>query len=224
MESWADPVAVTGMARFGIASKNTYGVSVQNLRGMAKKIGKDHLLAQKLWSSGIHEGIILASMIDLPEKVTEEQMESWVKDIDSWDICDQCCSNLFSRTRFPYVKAAEWSRRNEEFVKRSSFSLMAALAVHEREVCNERFVGFLETIVRESSDERNFVKKAVNWALLQIGKRNLELNKKAIEASEHIAKKNSRGAKWIASDAYRELTSEYVQKRLHAREEMKAQF
>ena len=215
LESLADPAAVAGMARFGISSKNTYGISVQNLRRIAKRIGKDHMLALRLWSSGIHEGRILASLIDSPEKVTEEQMEKWVKDIDSWDICDQCCLNLFSKTKFSYAKAAEWSGRNEEFVKRSSFSLMAALAVHERNVGDDRFVDFLKIIIRESSDERNFVRKAVNWALRQIGKRSLELNKKAIEASEQIAKKNSRSAKWIASDAHRELTSDSVQKRLH---------
>lgn len=219
--SLSDPAAVAGMARFGIASRNTYGVSVKNLREIAKRTGKDHFLAHRLWSSGIHEGRILASMIDVPEMVTEEQMESWVRDIDSWDICDQCCSNLFSRTRFAYVKAVEWSRRSEEFVKRSSFSLMAALAVHEKEICDERFVDFLRIVIRESSDERNFVKKAVNWALRQIGKRNLELNEKAIEASQQIAKKNSKSAKWIAFDAYRELTSKDVQKRLRLKTSQK---
>ena len=214
LESLADPKAVEGRARFGINPKNTYGVSIPNLRAMAKKIGRDHLLAQQLWSSGIHEARILAGMVDAPEMVTEEQMEQWVKDFDSWDVCDQCCSNLFDKTKFAHQKAVEWSRRREEFVKRAGFVLMAALTVHDEKATDKEFLKFLPIIKRESTDDRNFVKKAVNWALRQIGKRNAALNRAAIKTTKEIQKIESESAKWIASDALRELASEAVQKRL----------
>jgi len=213
LKSLSDPKAVEGMARFGINPKNTYGVSIPNLRSMAKKIGRNHVLAQQLWSSGIHEARILAGMVDAPEMVTEEQMEQWVKDFDSWDVCDQCCSNLFDKTNFAHQKAAEWSRRREEFVKRAGFVLMAALSVHDKKAKDEAFMKFLPIIKRESTDDRNFVRKAVNWALRQIGKRNATLNRAAIKTAEEIQKIESKSAKWIASDALRELTSEAVQKR-----------
>ena len=213
-ESLSDPEAVKGMARFGINPGNTYGVSIPNLRKIARETGKDHALAQQLWTSGIHEARILASMVDEPEKVTEAQMESWVKDFDSWDVCDQCCSNLFDKTKFAHRKATEWSVREEEFVKRAGFTLMATLAVHDKKAADEDFLKFLPVIKRESADNRNFVKKAVNWALRQIGKRNLNLNKMAIRTAEEIQQVDSKSARWIAADAIRELTSEVVQKRL----------
>jgi len=214
LKSLSDPVAVKGMARFGINPENTYGVSIPNLREIAKELGKDHDLAQQLWVSGIHEARILASMVDDPKMTKEAQMDAWVKDFDSWDVCDQCCSNLFDKTKLAYRKAAEWSGQEEEFVKRAGFVLMAALAVHDKKAADEDFLGFLPIIERESVDERNFVKKAVNWALRQIGKRNLNLNKMAIEAAEAIEQINSRSARWVAADAIRELTSEAVQERL----------
>jgi len=214
LESLSNPEAVAGMARFGINQSNTYGVSIPDLRKIAKEVGKNHLLAQQLWSSGIHEARILASMIDSPENVTEGQMENWVSDFDSWDVCDQCCSNLFDKTEFAYQKAVEWSNRDDEFVKRAGFVLMAVLAVHDKKAKDDEFLKFLPIIKRESTDDRNFVKKAVNWALRQIGKRNLNLNKKAIETSREIQKMDSKSSKWIASDAIRELTDEAVQKRL----------
>ena len=215
LESLSNPDAVAGMARFGINPKNTYGVSIPVLRKMAKQIGKNHLLAQQLWaSSGIHEARILAGMIDVPEKVTETQLERWVKDFDSWDVCDQCCSNLFDKTKFAHKKAIEWSKRREEFVKRAGFVLMATLAVHDKEADNQKFMRFLPIIKREATDERNFVKKAVNWALRQIGKRNSALNKIAIQTTKKIQKIDSKSARWIASNAIRELTSEAVRKKL----------
>lgn len=214
LKSLSDPEAVKGMARFGINPKNTYGVSIPNLRKLAKEIGRNHELAQQLWETGIHEARILASMIDNPEEVTNEQMESWVKDFDSWDVCDQCCNNLFEKTRFAYQKAIEWSSRKEEFVKRAGFVLMACLAVSDKKAADNPFVTFLSVIQREAGDNRNYVKKAVNWALRQIGKRNPALNKKAIEAAEEIQKVDSRSSRWISSDALRELTSEAVQRRL----------
>jgi len=217
LKSLSNPKAVAGMVRFGINSKNTYGVSVPNLRDIAKKIGVNHKLAQQLWLSGIHEARILASMIDDPKKVTKKQMEKWIKDFDSWDVCDQCCMNLFDRTEFAYQKAVEWSKKKEEFVKRAGFAMMAVLAFHDKKAKDKQFEKFFPIIKRESTDNRNFVKKAVNWALRQIGKRNLNLNKKAIKIAKQIKKIDSKTAKWIASDALRELTSKAVQKKLKSK-------
>jgi len=210
----SDPKAVEGMARFGINPENTYGISVPNLRKIAREAGKDHALAQQLWASGIHEARVMASMIDKPALVTEEQLESWVKDFDSWDVCDQCCSNLFDKTKWAHQKATEWSEREEEFVKRAGFTLMATLAVHDKSAADAAFTSFLSAIIREATDSRNFVKKAVNWALRQIGKRNLSLNAIAIQTAEEIQKTDSKSARWIAADAIRELTSQAVQQRL----------
>jgi len=217
LKSLSNPDAVAGMARFGISPKNTYGVSIPNLRKIAKEVGKNHLLAQQLWTSAIHEARILASMIDKSEVVTEKQMESWAKDFDSWDVCDQVCSNLFDKTPFAYRKAIEWSKRDEEFVKRAGFVLMATLSVHDKKAGDKQFEKFLPIIKRETTDERNFVKKAINWALRQIGKRNLTLNRKTIKTAKEIQEMDSKSAKWIASDALRELTSDAVQKRLRAK-------
>ncbi len=202
----SDPKAVAGMARFGINPKNAYGVPIPVLRQIAKETGKNRLLAQRLWSSGVHEARILASMIDSPEDVTGGQMESWTKEFDSWDVCDQCCSNLFDKTGFAVQKAVEWSKRDEEFVKRAGFVLMATMAVHDKNAKDETFLKFLPIIKKGAVDERNFVKKAVNRALRQIGKRNPNLNKYAIKAARDIKNMDSKSAKWIASDAIRELT------------------
>lgn len=214
LKSLSDPKAVEGMTRFGINSKNTYGVSIPEIRKLGKKIGKDHKLAQQLWSSEIHEARILACLIDRAEDVTEGQMEKWVKDFDSWDVCDQVCMNLFDKTKFAYSKAEEWSKRKEEFVKRAGFVLMASLAVHDKKAKDENFLNFLPLIKRESTDDRNFVRKAINWALRQIGKRNKNLNKEAIKIAMEIQKIDSKTAKWIASDAIRELTNKSILKRL----------
>ena len=215
LKDLSNPEAVKGMARFGINPENTFGVSIPSLRKLAKETGQSHELAQQLWSSGFHETRILASMVDNPEEVTEEQMESWVKDFDSWDVCDQCCMNLFDETRFAYQKAFEWSGRDEEFVKRAGFVLMACLAVGDKKAADGQFEQFFPVIQREAGDDRNFVKKAVNWALRQIGKRNVPLNRKAVAAAEKIQTLDSRTARWVASNAIRELNSEAVQKRLH---------
>jgi 3-methyladenine DNA glycosylase AlkD len=216
LKSLHNPEAVAGMARFGINPKNTYGISIPHLRKMAKEIGINHPLAQQLWSSGVHEARILASLIDDPRKVTEDQMEKWVKDFDSWDVCDQCCYKLFDKTKFAYKKALEWSKRDEEFVKRAGFTLIATLSVHDKGRNNKEFLKFLPIIKRESTDSRNYVKKSVNWALRQIGKRTLDLNGKAIKTAEEIQKIDSKPTKWIAADALRELTSEKIQKKLHS--------
>jgi len=203
-----------GMARFGIKTDKAYGISLPVLRGFAREIPRNHDLAGKLWKSEIHEARMLASFIGEPERVTEGQMEEWVRGFDSWDICDQVCSNLFDRTPFAYKKAFEWSERNEEFVKRAGFVMMACLAVHDKKVTDSRLEQFFPVIKKHSTDERNFVKKAVNWALRQIGKRNLALNKKAIAVAKDIKNTDSKSARWVANDAIRELESEAVQKRL----------
>ena len=214
LKSLSNPEAVLGMTRFGINPENAYGISIPNLRKMAKQIDRDHALAEQLWSSGIHEARILACMIDDPNMVTEAQLERWVKGFDSWDVCDQCCSNLFDKTEFAYRKAIEWSERGEEFVKRAGFVLMATLSVHDKKADAGRFEQFFPIIKREATDGRNFVKKAVNWALRQIGKRNRTLNKIAIEVANEIRQIDSKAARWISDDVLRELTSDKVQRRL----------
>ncbi len=214
MESLASAKDREGMARFGIKTDKALGISVYVIRKMAKDIGHDHKLAQALWKTGIHEARMLAAFVDEPGKVTEKQMERWVKDFDSWDICDQTCAHLFDRTPFAYAKAFEWSRREEEFVRRSGFVLMCALAVHDKKAPDSKFRKFFPVIKKYSFDERNFVKKAVNWALRQIGKRNKALNREAIKVAEDIKKSDAKPARWIANDALRELRSPAVRKRL----------
>ncbi len=215
LKSMSDSENREGMKRFGINIENAFGVRIWDLRKIAKEIGADHQLAADLWETKNHEAMLLACLIDDPKQVTEKQMESWVKDFDSWDICDICCSNLFDQTQWAYKKAFEWSEREEEYVKRAGFVLIAALSVHDKKAGDKEFEQFFPVIKREATDERNFVKKAVNWALRQIGKRNKQLNKKAIKEAEKIKKIDSRAAKWIASDALRELKSEKIQKRLN---------
>ncbi len=214
IKSHAKPGNREGMARFGINVENAYGVSIYELRKIAKDIGLDHDLARALWDTGNHEARILAGMIDDPALVTEEQMERWVQDFNSWDLCDQVCSNLFDRTKYAYKKAFAWTNREEEFVKRAGFVLMAALSVHDKNASDSRFEKFLPIIKKHAIDERNFVRKAVNWVLRQIGKRNVVLHRKAIDTALDIEQYNSKTARWIAKDALRELRSEKVKKKL----------
>lgn len=202
------------MARFGITPEKTYGVSLPIMRQLAKKIGRNHDLALELWESGIREAMIVGTLVDDPAQVTEEQMEEWVLDFSYWEICDQCITNLFSWTDYAHQKAEEWSSRKEEFVKRAGFVMMARLAVIRKKESDEYFAYFFPIIERESTDDRNNVRKGVNWALRQIGKKNLHLNKMAVACAKKISKKHSKAAKWIASDALRELTSDKVQDRL----------
>ena len=214
----ANPENVAGMARYGIATEAALGVSIYDLRPMAKGIRDDHELALTLWQTGVHEARLLAGFIDDPRQVGEEQMEVWAAQFDSWDICDQVCSSLFDRTALAWEKAVEWTARDEEFMKRAGFVLMAALAVHDKSAPDERYVALLPLIAREAGDERNFVKKAVNWALRQIGKRNSALNLAAVAAAREIEAQGSRSARWIARDALRELTSDKVRTRLCAKQ------
>lgn len=213
LRSLANPHNVEGMARFGINPEGTLGVSMPEIRRLAR--GKrDHQLARQLWDTGLHEARILACLVEDPRQVDEEQMERWVRGFDSWDVCDQACSNLFWRTPYAAAKALEWSARPEEFVKRAGFVLMAVLAVHDKKAGDHLFLSFLPAIQREATDERNFVKKAVNWALRQVGKRNARLNGAAVECAGALQQQASRSARWIAADALRELTGPAVQQKL----------
>ncbi len=214
LHSQASDENVAGMARYGINPDRTLGITIPALRAMAKRIGVDHGLALELWSSGIHDARTLAGMIDDPAQVTSEQMDLWASEFDSWDVCDQVCGNLFDRTPFAFDKVREWSGRDEEFVRRAAFALLAALSVHDKRATDEAFIDCFPLIVAASTDERNFVKKAVNWALRQIGKRNTTLNAHAIELARQIQGIDSKAARWIASDALRELSSDKVRQKL----------
>jgi 3-methyladenine DNA glycosylase AlkD len=214
LQSKAKPGQLEGMAKYGMTIEKRLGVSVPDMRRLAKELGKDHKLALNLWRTGVVEARIVAGMVGDPDKLTEEQMEEWVKDINSWDVCDQVCMNLFERNRLAWKKIVDWSEREEEFVRRTAFSLIACLAWHDKKASDEKFIGLLPVITRAATDERNFVKKAVNWALRNIGKRNLNLNEAAINTARGIQRLDSKAARWIAADAIRELESEAVQIRL----------
>jgi 3-methyladenine DNA glycosylase AlkD len=216
LKAEANPANVAGMARYGISTTNTLGISIYSLRKMAREIKKDHELALKLWDSGIHEARILASFIEEPEKVTAAQLDRWVKDFDSWDVGDQV-SELISKTPHVLKKIHEWAGRDEQFVKRAAFSLIAEIAWYDKKLTDNDFEPFFTLIKNAATDERNYVKKAVNWALRNIGKRNKALNQRAIEVAREIQRTDSKAARWIAVDALRELTSEAVQKKIAAK-------
>lgn len=209
MKSLENPKAAKARARFGINPDNL-GLTVTIVRSIAKEIGKDNNLALRLWESDIHDVRILAAHVDDPKQVTEGQMEQWAMDFNSWDICDNTCMHLFYKTQFAYEKIEEWTKRSEEFVKRAGFTRIASVTIHDKELGDEKFDEFFSIIRREAVDERNYVKKAANWALRSIGKRDRALNKKAIKVAREIQKIDSKSAKWIANDAIRELTSEKV--------------
>jgi 3-methyladenine DNA glycosylase AlkD len=212
-----NPKDLAGMARYGINTDHAWVISVPKLRNYAKELKKElnrHEIALEIWDTEVHEARILAGFIDDPEKVTDEQLEKWVKDFDSWDVCDLVCSELFDKTKFAYQKAEEWSERQEEFVKRAGFVIMCALAVHDKKATDQPFEKFLKICERESSNERNFVKKAVNWTIRNIGKtRNIALHEKALKTAYQIKEKGDKASRWIANDAIRELESEKIRKR-----------
>lgn len=218
LEELADPSRLAGQAGFGIETSRSLGISAPALRDLARRIGRDHELAGRLWESGTREGRILAALVGEPARVSPAGMESWAKDFDSWDVVDACCCNLFDRTPHAWSKAIEWAHRPEEFVKRAGFVLMACLAVHDKKASDDSFAPFFAAIVEEACDDRNFVKKAANWALRQIGKRNLALRERAIEVAGRVGEVGCRPARWIASDALRELRSPQLEARLTARE------
>jgi len=215
LKSQANPKNIVGMARFGIRPKSKIlGVPMPALRKIAKEAGKNHILAQKLWQSGVHEAKILASMVEESDKVSGAQMDKWVAGFDSWDVCDQVCLNLFFNHPLAFKKCATWPADESEFIRRAGFALMACVAFKNKEVNDVDFIKLFPLIKKYSTDGRHYVKKAVNWALRQIGKRNLNLNKKMIMLAREIAKIDSRAARWIAADALRELQGEQAQKRL----------
>ena len=217
LKSLGNEKNLAGMARFGIATDKAFGIKHPELKQIARQYRKDHVLALALWDSGYHEARLLATLIDDPKQVTEAQADAWVEDINSWDICDGFTGSLIDKTPFAYRKAVQWANRKEEFVRRAGFALMAWLPVHDKKAPDEKFDKFFDLMLKHAIDERNFVKKAVNWALRQTGKRNLSLNRRAIKVAKKIATQDSKSAHWIAKDALRELTSDKVQARLKKR-------
>jgi len=213
-----NPRNVEGMARFGINPNNTLGISIPVLRKLARTIGKDHQAALGLFGSGIHEAKILAALVDDPKLVTEAQMEKWLKQFDSWDVTDQVCTILFDKTAFAWRKVKEWTRKEPEYQKRAAYSLMAGLAVHDHLATNDEFEELWPLILYGATDERNYVKKAVNWALRGIGKRNARLCKSALHVAKEMMKLDSRSARWIASDALKELNDPKTKKKMAATE------
>ena len=222
LRALGDPANVAGMARFGISSEGTLGVPVPAIRAIAKELKPArrndpeaaHRLALELWRSGVHEALMLAAFIDVPALVTREQAEEWAADLDSWDTCDQLCGNLLDKTPFAWELVDEWASRPEPFVKRAAFALMTQLAVHDKKAPDEPFLHLLTLVEREADDDRPYVRKAVNWALRQIGKRDAALWSAAVDAARRLRERESRAARWVASDALRELQSAAVRSRL----------
>jgi 3-methyladenine DNA glycosylase AlkD len=212
---------VEGMARFGIRAAAVFGVAKPKLDQLARKIGKNHSLGQALWSTGIHDAKILAGLVSEPQLVTSAQMNLWVRGFDNWDTCDGTCCHLFVFAKPAWTKAVAWSGRTAEFQKRAGFALAAYLAYRDKSAGDSKYLNFLKIVEREADDGRNFVRKAVNWALRNIGKRNLRLNRAAIDTAERLKSRNSPAARWVASDALRELKSAAVQARLQRKEPKK---
>lgn len=208
------PSVVEQMKHFGIESPKAFGNSTPFLRSLKKEIGINHKLAVELWNTGFFEARVVAAFIADPHLVTKKLMESWVNDFDSWAICDACCGELFCYTPYAISKSHEWSERKKEYVKRAGFVLMTELAVHNKILDDETFVDFFPIIIRESTDERNFVRKAVNWSLRQIGKRNVRLHKKAMLVAKRLSTQNDSTARWIGKDAVKDLQSDSVKRRL----------
>lgn len=201
----SNPENIAGQARFGIKGVESYGMSKPEMKLLAKQTGKNHALALELWKTDIHEARHIAAMIAEPKKVTEAMMDKWVKDFNSWDIVDDCCSVLFCRTPFAYDKAIEWTARKKEFEKRAAFALMAFLAVHDKKAEDKKLEQFFPYLLAASDDGRNFVKKAVNWALRQIGKRNPRLCREVIALAKEMKTKDDASSRWIASGVLSEL-------------------
>lgn len=215
----ANPAVVKGAERFGIKGVKMLGISAPQIRAIARSIGTNQKLSLTLWRSGFLEARALAALIGDPALVSRSQMERWVRDFDNWGVCDACCGELFIYTPFAFEKAFRWSSQKREFVKRAGFVMMAGMAVHLKNLVDAEFVPMLRAIRREAADDRNFVRKAVNWALRQIGKRNSRLNEMAIETALQIGAMEPRSARWIAADALRELRSAPVRQRLRSREQ-----
>lgn len=210
----ARPDQLAGMARYGMATEQRLGVSVPDMRKIARETGRNHRLALDLWQTGIAEARIVASMVDVPAEVTAEQMDAWVNNFNSWDVCDQVCMNLFDKTPLAWQKVLDWSRREEEFVKRAAFALIACLAWHDKQAPDEAFLKLLPVIEAGATDGRNYVKKGVSWAFRHIGKRNATLNRAVLEAAEKMRQSDSKSARWIAGQTIRDITSQAAQRKL----------
>jgi 3-methyladenine DNA glycosylase AlkD len=196
---------VDGMARYGIVARKAFGVSVGEMRVMAKKIGRDHALAARLWKTGWQESRMLAVLIDDPKLVTSRQMDAWARDFENWADCDTACFHLFDKTALAWKKIDQWSTRKEEFVKRASFALLASVALHDKKAPDAPFTKSLKLIERAAGDDRNFVKKGVSWALRGIGHRNPKLRAAALKTADKLAKSDVASARWIGKDAIRDL-------------------
>lgn len=206
-----------GMARFGINTEKAFGVSMLAMRPVARKHRRDHELAAALWDSGVHEARILAALIDDPKKVTRKQMDAWAADFNSWDLCDQACMKLFARTPYVAEKVAKWAKDKREFVRRAAFATIAGYAVGAKKTPDAEFLPLLDLIEEHTTDERNFVRKAVNWALRQIGKRSVQLHGPALELAHRLAASTDRTARWIGKDAVKELSDPKQVARLKAK-------
>jgi 3-methyladenine DNA glycosylase AlkD len=199
-----EPGRVAALRRSGVASP-AFGVALPALRSMAKRIGPNHRLALELWQQAVREPRLLASLIDEPKRVNHAQMDRWAESFDSWEICDQCCQNLFWRTRFARAMVRAWTRRPEEFVKRAGLVLVAVLAVHAEQAEDDTFVDLLPTLIAAADDERAYVQKGASWALRQIGKRDDDLCARVLTAVAPLVDSDSRASRWVASDVSREL-------------------
>jgi 3-methyladenine DNA glycosylase AlkD len=206
-----------GLARYGLPTEGAFGVSVGALRDQAKKIGKDHELALRLWDSGSWEARVLATLIDDPAKVTPAQMEKWCRDFDSWGAVDSACFTLFDRSPHAWKKIAPWIKRRDEFQKRAGFVLIASLAAHDKVATDAAFLKFLPMIEKGAGDERNFVKKGVSWALRGIGHRNHRLHAASIALARRLAQSEDRTKRWIGKDVLRDLTRPLVVRKVSAR-------
>ena len=209
----AHPENLPGMARFGIDTNNALGLTVPELRAIARRTGRNQELAEQLWQTGLRETRILASMIGDPTAISSSTMDRWTRDFTSWDVCDACCCVLFDRTPYAWRKIEIWARRKPEFVRRAAFATLAGLAVHDKSAGDERFLNLLPIVETYAFDDRNYVRKAVNWALRNIGKRNARLYPKAIECAERIRLQGTKPARWIAADALREFARRGIPRR-----------
>jgi 3-methyladenine DNA glycosylase AlkD len=205
-----------GMARYGITTdtKKVFGVSMGTMKPLVKRMGRDHARAGKLWATGWYEARILAALTDEPAKVTRRQMDAWTKTFDNWAICDTCCFHLFDRTPLAWAAIERWSTSQHEFVKRAAFATIAGLALHEKKAADAKFLALLPLIERAASDDRNFVKKGVNWALRGVGNRSPRLHTAALRTARRLAASPHASARWIGKDAIRDLERELVKRRV----------
>jgi 3-methyladenine DNA glycosylase AlkD len=207
-----------GMARYGLVAAKVFGVSVGNVQALAKQIGRDHDLALALWDTEWYEARLLTAFVDDPARVTSSQMDRWARDFENWGDCDTVCMHLFDKTPYAWKKVELWSKRKDEFVKRAAFALLASLALHDRDAKDATFLKGLKTIRAGANDERNFVKKGVNWALRSIGHRNSALHAAAIAEAEHLSESRDSTERWVGKDALRDLMRPIVIKKVAARD------